>query len=222
MSYNTKTFLIQTGLKSLGFDFGPPPAKYGPIDGDEGTKTLAAISAFEASRSNKFEGKQSRSFGSALVELATQELVKGIRETSKNRGPEIAKFWTATNYPDGYENREPYCAAFICWLFMMTAMGQKVSFSLPKSPVAYDFEKWAKANAGKGVGLLHPDCDYPKPGDVFTLSTASHVGLVVGVEGSTIITIEANTDGSGSREGDGVYKRSRAISSVRQFIRATA
>lgn len=212
--YDTKTFLIQTGLKSLGFDFGPPPAKYGKLDGDFGPKTQAAITAFEAARSP--EAPQG-AFGASLVDLATQELLKDVRETSKNQGAEIAKYWTATTYPTGYANREPYCAAFVCWLFMIAAKGRKVPFTLPKSPVAYDFEAWAKANAGKGVTVSKT----PQAGDVFTLATASHVGLVVGVSGSTVITIEANTDGSGSREGDGVYKRSRSIASVRQFIRAT-
>lgn len=215
MAYDTKTFLIQTGLKSLGFDFGPPPAKYGRIDGDLGPKTQAAISAFEAAQSAKPDAPKG-TFGASLVDLATQELIKDIRETSKNQGPEIAKYWTATTYADGYKNREPYCAAFICWLFMTAAAGRKVPFTLPRSPVAYDFEAWARANAGKGVGFVTK----PQAGDVFTLATASHVGLVVGVNGSTVTTIEANTDGSGSREGDGVYKRSRSIASVRKFIRA--
>lgn len=216
MAYDTKTFLIQTGLKSLGFDFGTPPAKYGKIDGDFGPKTQAAITAFEAAQSNKPDAPQG-AFGLSLVDLATQELVKDIRETSKNQGAEIAKYWTATTYPDGYANREPYCAAFVCWLFMVAAKGRKVPFTLPRSPVAYDFEKWCQANINKGVRFVN----MPQAGDVFTLATASHVGLVVGVSGSNVITIEANTDGSGSREGDGVYKRSRSMASVRKFIRAT-
>jgi peptidoglycan hydrolase-like protein with peptidoglycan-binding domain len=215
VKFDSKTFLLQTGLKSLGFDFGPPPAKYGRIDGDFGPKTQAAISAFEAAHSAT--PAPQGAFGSSLVDIATQELLKDVRETSKNQGAEIAKYWTATTYPNGYKNREPYCAAFVCWLFMTAAAGRKVPFTLPKSPVAYDFESWARANAGKGVTVAKT----PQAGDVFTLDTASHVGLVVGVNGSTVITIEANTDGSGSREGDGVYKRSRSIASVRQFIRAT-
>lgn len=214
MNFDTKTYLAQVGAKSLGFDPGP-------LDGMEGPKTQAAITAFEAAQSVKPDAPQG-AFGASLVDLATVELVKDIRETSKNQGPEIAKYWTATTYSDGYKNREPYCAAFLCWLFMTAATGRKVPFSLPKSPVAYDFEKWGAANKGKGVVVSGPIGFAPKSGDVFTLATASHVGLVVGVSGSAITTIEANTDGSGSREGDGVYKRSRSISSVRKFIRVTA
>jgi peptidoglycan hydrolase-like protein with peptidoglycan-binding domain len=213
MGWDAKAFLIQTGLKALGFDFGPPPAKYGLIDGDLGPKTLAAIAAFEADCSG------SNKFGKVLVEAAGQEV--GIRETSKNLGPGIAKYWKATSYPGGYANSEPYCAAFICWLFFVAARAigaGSVRFTLPTSPVAYDFETWAKANHGKGVSFV----SNPQPGDVFTLARASHVGLVVGVTGDVIETIEGNTDGSGSREGDGVYRRTRPISSVRKFIRAVA
>lgn len=212
MAYNVKTYLLQVGVKSLGFDPGP-------LDGDEGPKTRAAILAFEAAQADATKAAggpaPKGTVAALLVEIAANQLLLNIRETSKNQGAEIAKFWTATTYPDGYANREPYCAAFICWLVKQAVGERKVPFSLPRSPVAYDFEKWAKANAGKGVSVVTT----PKAGDIFTLSTASHVGLVVGVDGKSIITIEANTDGSGSREGDGVYKRSRSISSIRQFIR---
>lgn len=214
MAYDSKTFLIQTGLKSLGYDFGPAPSKFGPLDGDEGPKTRAAVASFEASKLVS-EGKPTTgSIAAIIVQLAGAQLLLDIRETSKNQGAEISKFWTATTYPTGYANREPYCAAFICWLVREAVGSRKVPFLLPRSPVAYDFEKWARS-AGRGVEFAAS----PKAGDIFTLSTASHVGLVIGVDGSRIITIEANTDGSGSREGDGVYKRTRAISSVRKFIR---
>ena len=43
MKFDTKTFLIQTGVKSLGFDPGP-------LDGQDGPGTRAAIAAFEKSR----------------------------------------------------------------------------------------------------------------------------------------------------------------------------
>lgn len=214
MGYDTKTFLIQTGLDALGYNFGAT-GKYGKIDGDFGPKTQAAILAFESDRAGKPDAPTG-TLAASLVDTATQQLLLNIRETEgKNHGEGIAKFWTATSYPDGYKNREPYCAAFICWVILTAVAGRKVPFSLPRSPVAYDFESWARANAGKGVSFTA----LPKAGDVFTLATASHCGLVVGVSGSNVITIEANTDATGGREGDGVYKRSRPISTIRQFIR---
>jgi peptidoglycan hydrolase-like protein with peptidoglycan-binding domain len=220
MAYDTKTFLIQTGLDFLGFPFGPGEL-YGKLDGDAGPKTQAAIDAFEDSRKLHILAVGSGAGGTIaarLVGVATRQLILNIRETSKNQGPELAKFWTATSYLDGYRDRQPYCAAFVCWCVREAVTGTAIAFSLPQSPVAYDFERWAAANADKGVSMH----DTPKPGDIFTLATASHCGIVVSVEGSTIITIEGNTDATGGREGDGVYKRSRSISSIRHFIRIQA
>ena len=216
MAYDTKTYLLQVGLGSLGYSFGPG-AKYGDLDGDFGPKTQAAVNAFEAAQQSKVTNPP-QGFVALLISLAQSELTKNIREASQNQGPEIAKYWTATTYPEGYTNREPYCAAFVCWLFMTAAAERTVPFSLPMSPVAYDFEGWASENAGKGVFFA----ETPQAGDIFTLSTASHVGLVVGVTGQMITTIEANTNSAGSREGDGVYNRVRPISTIRKIIRVNA
>ena len=60
-----------------------------------------------------------------LVALAAAEL--WVRETSKNQGPGVQKYWAATSYPDGYQNREPYCAAFVCWL-IWTAIEEQSGF----------------------------------------------------------------------------------------------
>lgn len=198
---------MQVGLKQLGFDPGLP-------DGDEGPHTRAAFAAWEASIAG--DSNTTESIAARLVEIAKTQV--GIREVTKNQGPGIEKFWTATSYKDGFKNREPYCAAFVCWLVHEACKNQAIPFSLPTSPVAYDFEKWGAANSNKGVSVLSNSASL-KAGDIFTLATASHVGLIKSVGKSTVTTIEGNTDGSGSREGDGVYERTRAIVSLRKIIR---
>jgi hypothetical protein len=65
---------------------------------------------------------------------------------------------------------------------------------------------------------VKPNTTTIKPGDIFTLSAASHVGIIKSVGKTTVVTIEGNTDGSGSREGDGVYERTRTIVSLRKVI----
>lgn len=211
MPYKTEIFLIQTGLASLGFDFGPG-AKYGPIDGLEGPKTRAAIGEFKTRMSSGSD------VAAAMLKAALSQV--GIRETSRNQGEGIAKYWTATTYPKGYVNREPYCAAFVCWA-MREGMNEagELPFSPLRSPVAYDSEKWAFAMEGKGVQLR----DISKgvlPGDIFTLRAASHVGIVVADLGNGYAeTVEANTNDAGSREGDGVYRKRRSISSFRNIVR---
>lgn len=158
----------------------------------------------------------------ALLKIASEQL--GIRETSKNQGAGIAKFWEATWYPDGYKNREPYCAAFVCWV-VAEAMRRGYALGLteatrPKSPAVKDWIPWAqKASSGAlvfGVG----DRDHkPDDGDIVVF-TFSHIGIVAGpLSNGYFPTVEANTNGAGSREGDGIYAKSRASSLARAFIR---
>lgn len=202
-----RVYLLQVGLKQLGF--------YNDVcDGDEGPMTRAAITSWESTLSGA--AVAGNSIASRIVEIAATQL--GIREVTKNQGLGIEKYWTATTYPGGFKNREPYCAAFVCWTVREAVGDTKAAFSLPESPVAYDFEKWGISNSKKGVTVLSRDATL-KPGDIFTLAAASHVGIIKSVGKSTVVTIEGNTDGSGSREGDGVYERSRTIASLRKVIR---
>jgi len=58
-----------------------------------------------------------------------------------------------------------------------------------------------------------------KPADVFgiwfnSMGRVAHVGLVEKNEGDWIVTIEGNTNGGGSRDGDGVYRRRRLSTNV--------
>lgn len=194
--------LAQERLKSLGFDPGD-------LDGVIGPETEDALTSYLISR------QKPSNFAEILVELAKYEVSKSIRETSKNQGEGIEKYWQATSYPNGYANREPYCAAFVCYVVNRALNGLATKLKAPSSPVAYDLEKWATANKQKGVSVFAE----PKRGDLFTLATASHCGIVQSVHRDLVLTIEANTNAAGSREGDGVYYKSRKISDVRQFIR---
>lgn len=59
-----------------------------------------------------------------------------------------------------------------------------------------------------------------KAGDV-VIFTFSHIGIATGSPDAkgNVPTIEGNTNGAGSREGDGVYAKSRNISQIRSRIR---
>lgn len=161
-----------------------------------------------------------------LVDIAREEL--GIRETSKNQGPGIAKYWPATSYPEGYKNREPYCAAYACWL-IMEAMARGYALGLtsstrPREAAVRYFVSWAR-QATSGALIFGPSNGlyFPEPGDLvyyqFTAAHPDHIGIVEDFTGSYLKTIEANTDGSGGRDGDGVYRRTRIQSSAKGFIR---
>lgn len=212
--FDPKIYLLQVGLKSLGF----PP---GDCDGEDGPETQGAFQRFQAARQEALGAsgdKSAVSIAERLLQAAmTQE---GVRESEgKNRGPGIRKFWGATSYGfEAYDNREPYCAAFVCWAVQQGIGDTIVPFKRPDSAKAYDLDAWAAANGKKGIktGISPASA---KPGDLFTLATASHCGIIVAVKGGMLHTIEGNTDGSGSREGDGVYQRTRSFASIRNIHR---
>jgi len=158
----------------------------------------------------------------AFVKIAREEL--HVRETTRNNGPGIAKYWLDTSYPSGYMNREPYCAAFVCWVIAEAERrGCKVG-PKPRDAAVRNIVSWAKRPGnGAMVFLAGPRDRTPRAGDLvywrFNSQHPNHIGIVESVSGTAIHTIEANTDGSGSREGDGVYRKRRTIAAAAGFIR---
>lgn len=164
---------------------------------------------------------------SILVTVAAESL--GVRETSKNQGPGIKAFWLDTSYPDGYENREPYCAAFQCHVAAeVLRRGLAVGLTektRPRDAAVRSFVDWArKASSGCKVFAPRDGQFFPSAGDFvwfqFGGDHPDHIGLVTDFDGHTTVhTIEANTGDSGGREGDGVYRKTRALTLCRGFIR---
>lgn len=160
-----------------------------------------------------------------LVEIAARDV--GQMETSRNHGPAIAKFWPCTDYPDGYENREPYCAAAMCYWVRMWMREQAVQDAFKKtfneldnwrcqSPAAFGWRDWAKAH---GVRMLSDSPNEVLHTADIVVFDFSHIGIVTGDAGSRIYTIEANTGASGGRDGDGIFRKDRPREVARCFIR---
>ncbi len=63
-----------------------------------------------------------------------------------------------------------------------------------------------------------PDTADPQPGD-FAVYDFSHIGIVKESRGDKFVAIEGNTNGAGSRDGDGVYLKTRPRKLARCFIR---
>lgn len=149
-----------------------------------------------------------------------------VRETSKNHGEGIEKYWEATDYPGGYVNREPYCAAGICWAFReaMRECGIKEAktFKRPATARAYGFEEWAKAQDNSVMTKRWPGRDVHR-GDILVFSF-SHVGIATGPADAhgIVPTIEFNTGGAEtSNEGDGVARKHRKVALIRSRLRLT-
>lgn len=163
-----------------------------------------------------------------LIEIAVRDA--GQMETSRNHGPAIKKFWPATWYPEGYANREPYCAAAVCywvreWLKdaeVLAALGMTARQAEDwrcQNPAAYGWLDWAKRRNLLVMGdsmsnVLHT-------GDLVVFDF-SHIGIVYDDYADRIRTIEANTGASGGRDGDGIFKKDRPREIARAFIRLLA
>lgn len=167
----------------------------------------------------------SRFLLSSLVEIARREI--GVRETSTNSSERIIEYQRATWLkPAAW----PWCAAFTCWVMQqwLTRADVRNRLNLQSQrhvdgwrchdASAFGWEKWARKHDLQVLDELQP----ARPGD-FVVYDFSHIGIVSigGQRGEVLETIEGNTNGFGSRDGDGVYAKNRKhdASIIRSFIR---
>ena len=160
-----------------------------------------------------------------LVDIAVHQ--QGCKETPghPNTGPMVEAYQSATWLKPG---PWPWCAAFIAWClkewlrspdvqsaFGLSSIAQVEQWRF-RSAKAFDFENWGTAHK---MDVL-PEGALAKAGDIITFDF-SHIGIVRAdeVQGQPIATVEGNTNGAGSRDGDGVYLKTRADSLTRRYIR---
>ena len=155
-----------------------------------------------------------------LVELAKKEV--GVEEVGgTNCGPRVNQYKAATWLPA--DQSWPWCAAFIDWLVMraMDESGKTFTFQRPRTAGAWDLENWSMKQDGSTWTKLNPQAGDIAPGDI-VIFTFSHVGLAIETPAKGVVeTIEGNTDGNGSRDGGGVWKKQRKLSQIRSRIRFT-
>lgn len=135
----------------------------------------------------------------ALVETADHEL--GVRElTGNNDGERVEAYLAAI----GLKKGQPWCAAYISWVYAQMGYGK------PRSgwcPDLFPSSRLARsALPGNILGIYFPE-----------YKRIAHVGLIVQQKGSWIISVEGNTNVTGSRDGDGVYKKIRHIRTIRRI-----
>lgn len=147
-------------------------------------------------------------FSQDLVNTAKSYLY--VREIKPNRSLEIDMF----NKNVGATLGSPWCASYMSFIF------DSLNYFNPHSAWSPNFTKNGeiiyKKNYKNNKKIL--------PGDVVTfyysnLGRVGHVGMVVRVEDNIIYTIEGNTNGSGSRDGDGVYLKKRNLDKIYMIIR---
>jgi len=149
-----------------------------------------------------------------VAKIAMQEAALNVKEVPVNK----------TKYGHWYGlDGQPWCAMFVSWVFNQAGLVSLIN----QSPKGYagceSFEAWAKKNK-----MTVPVKDV-QTGDILLFDfnkegKSIHTGIAVGYNVHThlIDTVEGNTAGnqSGSQaNGDGVYIKHRAPSTVRVVVR---
>ena len=201
----------------------------GPIDGIFGVRTDAATRQFQDRHGRMTNGvanaatREAAARGKALPAIvAIAESQLGVKEESKNFGAKLAKYWTATTYPDGMKNREPWCAAFVAWCVREAGRAEgwlnAGETNRPRSAAVRD---WVPAALKLGWRVFGPGDPllFPQAGDIVVFKF-SHIGIVTERDSYDVRTIEGNTGAQGEREGKYVMRRERGMRELcRSFIR---
>ena len=156
-------------------------------------------------------------FLDAVLKVAAAEEAKAVREQPKNsnRGPEVDAYLKRAGVPPGLA----WCCAFVYWCFdeAATAAGR----SNPMFKTAGCLAHWNNAQRAGAQRITAAeavaDPGRVKPGMVFVMDFGGglgHTGFVERVDGGFITTLEGNTDASQTREGGGVYRLTRKLSSI--------
>lgn len=194
--------------------------KYGLIqDGEVGKLTWSVLQKpIDTSPTNTCSPSETP--GLLTLVMSTLLTQVGVKEkTGKNDGAEVEKYLKSVGLGKGYA----WCQAFLYYGFSVASEVLGIKNPMPKTAGVLD--NWNKSKAfqvKKGAK--------PKAGDVFTMDFGKgqgHAGMVIEVVGNYIHTIEGNTSADPSlpsedREGQGVFKRRRKISTINNgFIRYT-
>ena len=161
-----------------------------------------------------------------FIEIA--RLDKNRVEESKNQAPWIKKLWLSTSYPQGYDDRAPYCAAGIAYCLQQWLQYSDVCEALGKShdeaerwrcksAAAFAWQEWAE---NKNIQILPKYCIL-HTADIVIYSY-SHIELVTNDDSTNtgpFVAIGYNTNAAGSREGEGCFEKPRSRDKVKCFIR---
>ena len=188
-------------------------------DGKLGANTLAAMRP-PAPASTGVPcpgGVELSKAASALILTAFAEADKKVREVGKNAGPDVERYQKAVGLSKG----APWCAAFVSWC-VMTSKGLTKAPSWCSGSAVSLFQMAGRSKTA--VRITPADADFQskvKPGMIWSRAQdpagaasarkgvwcQGHTGIVVQTHALGFDTVEGNTNAAGSREGDGVYRK---------------
>lgn len=139
------------------------------------------------------------------VEMAARYI--GTTEVTHNRGP-LIDHWNELAGQDP-KNEPAWCVSFVYSMFHDAALAMELPNPCPRTAgVTQLVTRWP-------FGLSN----VPEPGAIFVLAGKSHAGFVEAVLGTSLGTVEGNTNAAGSREGNSVQRHTnRKIAECRGFL----
>ena len=155
-----------------------------------------------------------------IVRIALAEV--GVEEVDgTNCGPRVNEYKAATWLPA--DEAWPWCAAFVCWVVRRAMIEAGIletdTFKRPRTAGAWDMENWSlKQDAS--TWTKKPHGNDIEAGDIVVFRS-SHIGFAISCPDAQgfVMTVEGNTDSTGSREGGGVFSKRRHILEIRSRIR---
>jgi peptidoglycan hydrolase-like protein with peptidoglycan-binding domain len=217
---------LQTRLNAVGC---------GPVDTDGvfGDQTESAVKLFQTRRnldpdgvvgpltwSELFldAGPANETAVSALLARALTVALSqdGVREKGgPNRGPEVEGYLARVGLAPtgGYS----WCQAFVYWSFDEAAKALTRANPVVKTAGVLDHWTRSPLEARVYAKAAFDDPTLIHPGAIFIVDHGDgkgHTGIVTRIAAGEIGTIEGNTNARGSREGDGVYQKTRTIGSI--------
>ena len=144
----------------------------------------------------------------------------GVREaTGRNDGQQVEAYLRYTGLGKGHA----WCAAFVCWV-----LGQ-AGVENPKTAWAaslFSYDKLVRPRAkvlttsnSQRTTTNSPTTHNLQRATIFglyfpSLKRIAHCGFIDVWGDKEVITVEGNTNDTGSREGDGVYRKRRPVKSL--------
>ena len=152
-----------------------------------------------------------------MAEIAEAE--KGTLEIGNtNCGPKVNEYKSATWLDE--EKAWPWCAAFVDWVVMIAMQTDgPYTFKRPRTAGAWALEDWSLDQDNSTQTKKRPGKDIRR-GDI-VIFKISHVGVALSSvrESGYVSTCEGNTNAAGSREGQGVFVKSRRYTEFKTRIR---
>jgi hypothetical protein len=167
-----------------------------------------------------------------LVASALKELsLHVVEEGGANRGVKVEAYQKAAGLKPG----DPWCAAFVAWN-VATAKGVAKAPSWTSGSAITTWQRGSrglaagdKATPSEGAALptkVAPGWVWVRASNAADANAArkggwtkGHCGIVVAVDAVGFHTVEGNTNAAGSREGDGVWRKTHKWSDAVQIGR---